>query len=279
MNNSKNDDYNQKIDNELKKKELADKYGAHFNQESNILPELESEWLNNIEQFEKQFSNFETTSIWKYMGEPTFKKVHELEPEEISIELQRLYEIMDENNIHLGTLCEVDQTELYRFITEELFAYEIENVRIEEMYSCFTYEDFHPNAQFDIEQAYDYFFRCTLSKMPNISGDGYDLLCIDAKNYQNSKEEKLDEKVVIDKINNFLDSFDYFEIISNKIDEISINKDKTDARLSCNIHYKGCFKNSSESITFTGNGIFKLKPSIYGGWDIYHIEMPGLKIS
>lgn len=278
MNNPKNDDYNQKIDNELKKKELENKYGAHFNQESNISPELESEWLNNIEQFEQQFSISETTSIWKYMGEPTFKKIHELEPEEISVELQRLFEIMDENNIHLDTLCDVDETELYRFITEELFVYEINNVQIEEMYSCFTYEDFHPNAEYDIEQAYNYFFRMTMAKMENIGGDGYDLLYIDTKNYLNSKEEKLDEKVVIEKINNFLDSYDYFEIISNQINKIIINKDNTDAQLSCNIHYKGCFNKSSESITFKGHGIFKLKPSEYGGWDIYHLKIPGLEI-
>lgn len=278
MNNPKNDDYNQKIDNELKKKELENKYGAHFNQESNISPELESEWLNNIEQFEQQFSISETTSIWKYMGEPTFKKIHELEPEEISVELQRLFEIMDENNIHLDTLCDVDETELYRFITEELFVYEINNVQIEGMYSCFTYEDFHPNAEYDIEQAYNYFFRMTMAKMENIGGDGYDLLYIDTKNYLNSKEEKLDEKVVIEKINNFLDSYDYFEIISNQINKIIINKDNTDAQLSCNIHYKGCFNKCSESITFKGHGIFKLKPSEYGGWDIYHLKIPGLEI-
>lgn len=41
------DYYNKKIDVELKKKELAEKYGAHFGQAgSNLPPELESEWLD-----------------------------------------------------------------------------------------------------------------------------------------------------------------------------------------------------------------------------------------
>ncbi|MEN8122189.1 MAG: hypothetical protein ABFS35_17720 [Bacteroidota bacterium] len=278
MNNSKNEDYNQKIDNELKKKEIEKKYGAHFSKNSNISPELEKEWLNYIEEFEQQFNNCESISVWQHIGKPSFKKVNELGTNEITIELQKLYDIMNKNNIHLDTLCEVDDIELYRFITEELFVYEIDNVRIEGMSSIFTYEEFHPNAKYDIQQAYDYFFRMTMAKMENIGGDGYDLLYIDTKNYQNSKKEKLDEKFVIKKINNFLDSFDYFEIISNEIDEIVINKDKTDARLTCNIHFIGCFNNTPETITYKGIGAFLLKPSEYGGWDIFHIDMPGLKI-
>jgi hypothetical protein len=30
------------------------------------------------------------------------------------------------------------------------------------MMSCFTYEEFHPNAKWDIEQAIDYFFRMNI---------------------------------------------------------------------------------------------------------------------
>lgn len=278
MNNTENDNYNQKIDNELKKKELKEKYGAHFNEESNISPELESEWLNHIEKFEQQFNNAETITVWERLGEPGFKKIDELNPEEISNELQRLYVLMNENNICLDTLCDVDETELYRFITEELFVYEIDNIRIEGMNTCFIYEDFHPNAEYDIEQAYDYFFRMTMAKMENIGGDGYNLLYIDTENYRNSKDEKLDKKVVIEKINNFLDSFDYFEILSNEIKNITINNDKNDAQIDFYIHYKGRFNNRSESISFKGNGQFNLKPSEYGGWDMYHINLPGLQI-
>lgn len=54
--------------------------------------------------------------------------------------------------------------------------------------------------------------------------------------------------------------------------------DKTDATLSFTIDYKGCFNNSSEFVAYKGNGIFRLKPTEYGGWDIYHINIPGLKI-
>ena len=57
MNNESDEYYNKKIDTELKKKELEEKYGMHFSENGNVQPELESEWLNSIEAFEEQYEN------------------------------------------------------------------------------------------------------------------------------------------------------------------------------------------------------------------------------
>lgn len=278
MKKNEDDKLNQKIDNELKKKELADKYGADFGSESNLSPELENEWLNYIEEFEKQFQNTEQISVWEFIGKPSYKMQDELNHDEISSELQRLFDIMNENNIYLDVLCEVDDKELHRFITEELFKEEVDNVRIKGMMTNFIYEEFHPNARYDIEMAYEYFFHSTLKKDKNVDGSGYDLLYVDTKNYRNKKNEHIDEEVVLKKVNDFLRSFDYFEIVSNEIQEIKINEEETDAHIDFKIHFNGRYHNNSESVVFHGNGFFKLNPSEYGGWDIYHINMPGLAI-
>jgi hypothetical protein len=185
---------------------------------------------------------------------------------------------MNEHNIVLDTLCPVDDKELYRFITEELFFHEIDNIQVEGMMTCFTYEEFHPNAEYDICQAYDYFFRMTMGKMKNVGGKGYDLLYIDTENFTDFKGDKPGKKKVIKSMNAFLDAFDYFEVTSNEIRNITINNDKTDAKLTAEIEYKGCFKNSPESVIFKGTGEFRFKPCIYGGWDIYYIDLPGLQI-
>ena len=55
------DDYNKKIENGLKKKELEEKYGAHFSEFNESPPEIEGQWLNSIDEFEKQHSN---ANIW-----------------------------------------------------------------------------------------------------------------------------------------------------------------------------------------------------------------------
>jgi hypothetical protein len=279
MENFSNDELDKKIDIELRKKEFEKKYGASFSPtNNNISPELENEWLNYIEQFEQQFEKKETIAVWDYLGKPVFRKVSEIDSEAISGELDYLMNYMNDHQIVLYTLCQVDEKELYRFITEELFIHEIDNIRIKGMNTSFIYEEFYPNAEYDIRSAYDYFFRSTMAKRQKVGGEGYDMLFIDVKNYKDQNGNKLDKEMVSKAINTFLDSFDYFEFITNEIISVDINEDKTDAKLNFEIEYKGRFNQSAEFMLLKGNGCFQIKPSDYGGWDIYNIRMPGLKI-
>jgi hypothetical protein len=279
MRKKEDDYYNKKIENGLKKKELEEKYGAHFSEFNESPPEIEGQWLNSIDEFEKQHSNAKTTSVWEYMDKPHYQRIDELKPHEISHELKRLFELMRKNNIVLDTLCKVEDSELYRFITEELFQQEMDDIRIPGMMSCFTYEEFHPNAKLDIEQAIDYFFRMTMGKMENIGGKGYDMLYVDTDHYKDSVGNKIDKQKVVDCINNFLDAFDLFEIVTYGEKTFEINQEETDAKVTFTIHFKGLFENSSETYNYSGDGCFKLKPGEYGGWEMYHIDLPGLIIS
>jgi len=278
MSKKADDYYDRKIENGLKKKELEKKYGAHFSEFSELSPDMENQWLNSIEEFEKQFDNAKRTTVWEYMDKPEYKTKDELKPHEISKELERLYELMDEKGVSLSTLCEVEDAELYRFITEELFQEEMDDIRIPGMMSCFTYEEFHPNAKLDIEDAIDYFFRMTMAKMENIGGTGYDMLYVDTDNHKDSVGNKVDKQKVIDCINHFLDSFDKFEVVSYDEKTFEINQEKTDAQITFTIHYRGLYENSSKTYDFKGDGCFKLKPGEYGGWEMYHIDLPGLVI-
>lgn len=278
MRNKSNDYYNKKIDIELKKKELEEKYDAHFSDKSSLTPEIENEWLNSIEEFEKQFQNAERITVFDYLKKPAFKKALELNEVELSAELDNLFQLLHNGNISLDTLSDVDDNELYRFITEELFEHEVDNMAIPGMTMCFIYEEFHPNSKLDIEQAFDHFLNGTMGKMKNIIGDGYDMTYIDTENYKNANGVILNKELVSNKINNFLSSFDSFKIISNEINELSIDEEKQKAQIHFTIDYNGIIEKSKEVFQFKGKGCFKLKPSEYGGWDIYHIDMPGLKI-
>lgn len=278
MNKKKNNEINQKIDNELKKEALKQKYGAAFMGGENTPPHIESEWLNYIEKYEEQFNKNEITTVWKFIGKPSYPKISEIPPESTTIELDRLLQVMAEHNVYLDISSEVEDKELYRFLTEELFQEEMDNIRIPGMSHNFIYEEYYPNAEQDIEMAFEYFFNSTLNKRRTFDGKGYDMLYIDKENFKNANNENIDKSIVIKTISNFLDSFDYFKIASNKIQQLTINEDKTDAHLDFKIQYNGCFKTKKEHVEFKGNGIFKLKPSDYGGWDIYHIQLPGLNL-
>jgi len=269
---------NKKIDIGLKKKELEEKYGAQFFEQSEIPPEMESAWLKNIEKFEEQYAHHKKTTVYKAIGQPAYKKIKDIELSELPMELERIHELLFKGNISLDTLCEVDDYELYRFITEELFPHEMDNMNMPGMMNCFIYEEFHPNADYDIRHAVDYFFRFTLAKMEKVGGEGYDMLYVDTKHYINSKGEELSEEKVVNTINNFLKSFDTFKVITNVFENISINPEETEASFHFSIEYQGLLDSSEEAYTFKGKGLFKLRPSEYGGWSIYHMDLPGLKI-
>ena len=278
MENLSNEEYNKKIDIELKKKELEKKYGTSIIKKDNISLELESEWLNHIEKIQQQFQNVEKITVWEYIGKPAYRKTDEIEPEKITEELINLSLTLLEQNIYVDAIYNIGVKELYRFITEEMFFHKINNIRIKGLVVRLIYEDFHPNAEHDITMAFKYFFGMTMAKKKNAEGSGYDLICIDTSNYKDSGGNKVDEEKVIESFNTFLDSFDYFEVTSNQISNICINENKTDAKLTFEIEYKGRFDNSPEYMSYKGNGWLLLKPMEYRGWDIYHVNLPGLKI-
>jgi hypothetical protein len=58
-------------------------------------------------------------NVYEYIGSPEFRKIGELKPTEISLELDRLNSLLQKGNVSLSTLCSVDDKELYCFITED----------------------------------------------------------------------------------------------------------------------------------------------------------------
>ncbi|MGM0532453.1 MAG: hypothetical protein ACQER7_13995 [Bacteroidota bacterium] len=64
----KKDENNEKKDNNhRKKREIEKKYGAKFSDHSDLPPDIEAEWLKNIEKFEEQFNQGKRTTLWEYL--------------------------------------------------------------------------------------------------------------------------------------------------------------------------------------------------------------------
>lgn len=167
---------NLKAENDLLRSELTAKFGMKemFKEKNSDLPEeLENEWLNSIYNFEKQFENAARISVFERLGNPEFKRVNEMTDEEISSELIRLFNLMDDNNLVLNFLCEYDDRVKYKFITEELFDRMINDIRIDGMRTNFVYEDFHQNHEYDIKEAVEDFFRFFLDKEVNLEHAGF----------------------------------------------------------------------------------------------------------
>lgn len=144
-----------KRENEEKKKKLESEHGANFFTPDNgdeIDPMIENIFLNNIKEFENADNSSKRIKIYDFIGRPQFRNVVEIPNSEISQELEKVMILLNKYQIELSTICDVNDRELYRFITDELFEAETDDVKVEGMMSCFIYEEFHPNHNYDIRR-------------------------------------------------------------------------------------------------------------------------------
>jgi hypothetical protein len=106
MKSKSNKSISDSIDNGLKRNEMEEKFGAKFGMIGDVSPEIEKEWLKSVEAIEEQYRNSNRISVWEKIGRPEFKKIEILQEEEVSMELVRLLNILDKNQVSLETLCD-----------------------------------------------------------------------------------------------------------------------------------------------------------------------------
>jgi hypothetical protein len=145
---------NRKLENEILKLSLQAQYGDAFQMGSmgDLPSEIENEFLKNIIAYEEAHQNVEYIKVYERLGKPEYKKAAELTDEQISLELAYINNLMMEKKVVLDVLSKYDDRTIYTFITEELFEHETEANAgvIPGMVTHFTYEEFHPNHKYDI---------------------------------------------------------------------------------------------------------------------------------
>jgi hypothetical protein len=160
MSRNNHDDDIQRSLNDAKKRRLEERYGGSFSSTGpDLPPEIEAEWLDNIEEFERQFEQAGQTTVGKYVGDPVLKRLDQIAPGEVGEELGRTIEILASNNIEVHFEGSVSDKERYRFITEELLKEEMDDIRVDGMTQHFIYEEFHPNHRLDAELEAEMFLR------------------------------------------------------------------------------------------------------------------------
>jgi hypothetical protein len=148
---SPNDD-ELRASNELLKLRLEREHGMRHYQSNGLSPELENKWLRYICDHEELYKHCGRISVYDYIDRPPFTAIENLESKQISAELERLLSIMRSHGIQLDCMCAYDDRVIYRFVTTELFGVEMDNIRMPGLVNHFTYEDFHMNNQYEIEQ-------------------------------------------------------------------------------------------------------------------------------
>ena len=254
--NKENDPDRLRLENELKKNKLREK-GAVFSESSdssNLSPEIESEFLKNIEQFENAYATAERVSVYEFIGKPDFKKPAQISDSNIEKELVSLMKILNRNGIVVETLCDVKERVLYAFITEELFLHEIDNIRVEGMILHFIYEEFHPNHEYDIRNHSTDFMRSFLDKQSDY--------------YSTFLTKKAEEDKIF---KNIRDAFKSFTL--KHFDILSLTFTKQKAKVIFNIDFTGIIENSNEQMNFTGKGSLDMVYK-YNFWCVQKLYLP-----
>ncbi|HTO92965.1 MAG TPA: hypothetical protein VMM80_01295 [Bacteroidota bacterium] len=132
--------------NEQKRKELEEKYGARFSfNDTDAPPEIIGEWLQTVEEFERRFQTAGKTTVRAYAGNPPARPPSSIPAGRMLSELRNLLEHLSAHAIAVHFDRTVPAVEAYRFIVEELFEMEIDDIHLEGMTHNFVYGDFHPD--------------------------------------------------------------------------------------------------------------------------------------
>lgn len=147
-------------ENEERKRELEQDFGAVFGfSDPDVPPGVENQFLRNILEFEQHYQSREQIAVYDFIGRPSFRLPADLVSEdECRSELDRLLALLETNGIVLSVLGQYSPSLIYRFVTEELFQIEMDNIRIPGFTSNFIYEEFHPNHALELEDRVREFF-------------------------------------------------------------------------------------------------------------------------
>lgn len=255
--------------NEAKKREIEERFGARFSDEqSAIPPDVELQWLNYIEEFERQFENAKRITVREYLGFPMFSPLDEIACEELSAALNGVLELLLQNDLIVDCLAEVSDNELYRFITTELVNEEIDDMRIPGMRTVFIYEEYHPNDEYDAKSEaerflWDLFERHEDFVIESFARDGI----FDPSGNQAG----------IEGIRTLIGAFyrRHAAFTFQKFERCTCALDGQDATVRLEGEWSGVLADSMAPVSHKGVAELRMKKSLYGGYDVVKVSIPG----
>jgi hypothetical protein len=263
----------QRILNDKKKDDLHKEYGMSFEGHSEEMsPQAESEWLDNIAEFERQFENASQITVRERIGNPEVKPLAEVADSDLAGEIDRLFEIFSENDIAIEFLHEQDDREMYRFITEELLDEEMDDIHVPGMVSHFIYEEFHPNDEDDITDAIDEFlFTLFNGDFKDPQGMHDHILSVDSMHDSSGNPISLEEFKLL--LEDFYGAYPLLTGHEVEMKNILVGGDHAVAETR--IKWHGRQKGEKVVMEMDGPSEFRLTRSVYGGWDITQANIPG----
>ncbi len=264
---------NLRIENEILKLKLQAEEGAVFSSSDNLPPDLEHSFLQNVQRFEDARKNAKQVKVYELLGKPDYKKESYLSDSEIKMELKKLFDLLESKSMPLAVLGEYEPRLIYKFITEELFEHETDDVQLPGMTKNFTYEEFHPNHKMEIhERTMDFLSDWFEQKFTEYCWELNDPFIL-------SNGTIMPKAEVLKKLENVFNSYSSFANPKYAIGEISFQWNDMEARGMGHaqgvVQYDAILEHG-EIVHFEGP--FKLYMSNESTWwTVFYFVFPGFK--
>lgn len=262
---------NLRMENEFLRLKLQAELGAQSHTSGDLNPALENEFLKHIMAFEQNYANAARTKIFDKLGQPQFMPESQLNDEQIETELVKVNELLALKNIAVDFIGDYNARTQYAFITGELFDKETDDFNVPGMITHYTYEEFHPNHQIDIENRAIEFLEGWFNQKLDEHFWCFDNLFVLPNGRTIPKGE------IGKKLKQIFESYTAFEDRDYTITDINfeIGDDTGLGHAEGVAKYIAVLENG-EKVTIAGP--FKLYMTWeYDWWSIFHIAFPGFE--
>jgi hypothetical protein len=219
-------------ENEFLKLKMMAEFGGNFMGSENLPADVENMFLKQIMSFHKRQNDAKLVPIYKYIGEPEYNHVNDLSEKEVTRDLKKIMRLLKKYNIGLEVLAPTPEREIYRFITEELFKHEIEDTKVKGWVNQFIYEEFHPNAEYDVKNAVHFALLSLFDKEAAFFHEQFSETMKDRLGLSTDSEE------LREKIEAFQSQFYNVTLVHYDFVRVSVDRENKTAKVWCDVVYK-----------------------------------------
>jgi hypothetical protein len=261
------------LENELLILKLKAEFGTECTSgDHDIPPEVVNEFLRSVYEFEHRFREPRPLiTVYKKLGSPAYQRCDAIPDTHIGIELKRVKRLLNQCQLELDILGDYSDRQIYKFITEEFFFHQMDDLDMKGYVHHFCYEDFYPNYELEIRQRSVDFITQWLSRQ---LGE-YSLSLPESFVHPDSREFSKED--ILKRLKHLFDAYISFSECSYRINEIKF--EWNDAKQNGKGHVEGWVKydaltEGGEIITYDGPFEFYLS-NTGTWWSIFYFVFPG----
>ncbi len=260
-----------KIENDILKIKLQAELGGDFESEEELPPEIENAFLKNVIEFEHQFANATTKTLYEVLDSPPFEEAENMSDIQVEQALQDIEELMLQKGVEVDYGDDYSARLKYCFVTEELFLKESPFFHVPGMMMHYIYEEFYPNHRLDIKRNAEYFSEHWFNRNFNEYSNEVSPELVTADGKTLTREE------LFEKFKHIFDSYTTFENTFFSIDNVSfeLHEDETGQGFAEGFASYDAILENGETQHFEGP--YKLYMHFDGWWNIFYFVWPGFR--